>query len=40
MNIGNTVSDFAFLRSDGTPVSLSVYLDREYLLIVFLRHLA
>ena len=32
--------DLAFLRPDGTPATLSAFLDREFLLLVFLRHLA
>lgn len=35
-----TVPDLAFLRPDGTPVPLSAFHDREFLLLVFLRHLA
>lgn len=31
--------DLTFLRPDSSPVSLSSFLDRDYLLLVFLRHL-
>jgi hypothetical protein len=32
--------DLAFQQPNGPPVRLSAFLDREFLLIVFLRHLA
>jgi hypothetical protein len=35
-----TAADFTFLRPDGSPAPLSSFLDREFLLMVFLRHLA
>ncbi len=31
--------ELTFLNPDGSPVSMSSFLDREYLLLVFLRHL-
>ena len=34
------IPDLAFLRADGSPVAVSAFLDREFLLLVFLRHLA
>jgi hypothetical protein len=34
------IPDLAFLNSDGSPVSLSAFQDREFLLLLFLRHLA
>jgi hypothetical protein len=34
------IPDLAFFRPDGTPTTLSAFLDREFLLLVFLRHLA
>jgi hypothetical protein len=37
---GDTAPDLTFLRPDGRPVRLSAFLDREFLLLVFLRHLA
>jgi peroxiredoxin len=37
---GDTAPDLALLRPDGTPVRLASFLDREFLLVVFLRHLA
>ena len=40
MTPGDAVPDLTFLRPDGTPVRLSAFLDREFLLLVFLRHLA
>ena len=40
MKPGDTASDLEFLRSDGSPVRLSGVLTSEYLLVVFLRHLA
>jgi peroxiredoxin len=36
---GDTAPDLTFQQSDGAPVRLSAFLDREYLLLVFLRHL-
>jgi peroxiredoxin len=36
---GDAAPDLTFLRPDGTPVRLSAFLDRDFLL-VFLRHLA
>jgi hypothetical protein len=40
MSPGDTAPDLTFLRPDGSPVPLSAYRDREFLLLVFLRHLA
>ena len=37
---GDTVPDLTFLRPDGTPVALSALLTSEFLVLVFLRHLA
>lgn len=34
------IPDLTFLRPDGTPAALSSFLDRDFLLVVFLRHLA
>jgi peroxiredoxin len=39
MTPGDTAPDLTFLRPDGSPVRLSAFLDREFLLVVFLRHL-
>lgn len=38
-NIGDDVSDAAFLRPDGAPVTLRDFAGRP-LLLIFLRHLA
>jgi hypothetical protein len=35
-----TVPDLTFLQPDGRPVALSAFLGRDFLLLVFLRHLA
>lgn len=32
--------DLTLLRPDGTPATLADFLDRPFLLLVFLRHLA
>ena len=40
MTPGDAAPDLTFLRPDGTPARLSEFLDREFLLLVFLRHLA
>jgi hypothetical protein len=40
MTAGDTVPDLTFLRPDGSPVSLSALLTSDFLLVVFLRHLA
>lgn len=37
---GDTAPDLTLLQADGTPAPLSALLDREFLLLVFLRHLA
>jgi peroxiredoxin len=37
---GDTAPDLTFRQPDGGPVRLSAFLDREFLLLVFLRHLA
>jgi hypothetical protein len=37
---GDTAPDLTFLRPDGCAVRLSAFLDRDFLLLVFLRHLA
>ena len=40
MTTGETAPDLTFLRPDGSTVRASSFLDREFLLLVFLRHLA
>lgn len=40
MTPGDTAPDIAFLRPDGSPVRLSELFTSEYLLLVFMRHLA
>ena len=40
MTPGDTVPDLALLRPDGSPVRLSEFCTSDYLLLVFLRHLA
>lgn len=40
MSPGDTAPDPTLLRPDGTPVTLAAFRDREFLLLVFLRHLA
>jgi hypothetical protein len=40
MTPGDTAPDLTFLRPDGGAAGLSSFLDREFLLLVFLRHLA
>jgi hypothetical protein len=40
MTAGDTAPDLTFLRPDGSPVSLSSFLASDFLLLVFLRHLA
>jgi hypothetical protein len=40
MTTGELAPDLTFLQTDGTPVRLSAFLDRNFLLVVFLRHLA
>jgi len=37
---GDLAPDLTFRRPDGTPVRLSAFLDRDFLLLIFLRHLA
>jgi hypothetical protein len=37
---GDVVPDLTFLKPDGSSVRLSEFLTSEYLLLVFLRHLA
>lgn len=39
MTPGDTIPDLTLLRPDGSPVPLGSFLDREFLLVVFLRHL-
>ena len=39
MKVHDTAPDLTFLRPDGASASLSTFLDRDYLLVVFLRHL-
>lgn len=34
-----TLPDLTLLRPDGSPTQLSAFLDRDHLLVVFLRHL-
>ena len=40
MTPGDATPDLTFLRPDGSAVWLGSFLDREFLLVVFLRHLA
>jgi hypothetical protein len=40
MTAGDTAPDLGFLRPDGSPVPLSAFLTSDFLLLVFLRHLA
>ena len=40
MTAGDVAPDLTFLRPDGTPVRLSEFLTSDFLLLVFLRHLA
>jgi hypothetical protein len=40
MTPGDTAPDLTFFRPDGSATRLSAFLDREFLLLVFLRHLA
>ena len=40
MTSGDTAPDLSLLRPDGSPTRLSEFLTSEYLLVVFLRHLA
>jgi hypothetical protein len=40
MTCPDLAPDLTFLRPDGSPVRLSAFLDREFLLLIFLRHLA
>ena len=40
MTTGDPAPDLTFLRPDGSPVSLSAFLTSDFLLLVFLRHLA
>lgn len=40
MKPGDTVPDLGFLRPDGSSVRLSGFCTSDYLLVVFLRHLA
>ena len=35
-----TTPDLTFLRPDGSPVTLPAFLTSDFLLVVFLRHLA
>lgn len=37
---GDVVPDLTFLKPDGSPVRLSELFTSDYLLLVFLRHLA
>jgi peroxiredoxin len=39
MKPGDKAPDLTFVQADGASVRLSSFLDREYLLLVFLRHL-
>lgn len=34
-----TAPDLTFLRPDGSPAPLASFIDRDFLLLVFLRHL-
>jgi hypothetical protein len=40
MTVGDTAPDLTFQHPDGTPVPLSAFLTSDFLLLVFLRHLA
>jgi hypothetical protein len=40
MKPGDTVPDLEFLQADGQAVRLSQFCTSEYLLLVFMRHLA
>lgn len=40
MSPSDTVPDLTFLQPDGTPARLSAFLASDFLLLVFLRHLA
>ncbi len=37
---GDTVPDLTLFRPDGTSVRLSSFLESDFLLLIFLRHLA
>jgi hypothetical protein len=37
---GDAIPDLTFLKPDGSPARLSEFLTSEYLLLIFLRHLA
>ena len=40
MRVGDSTPDLTFLRPDGATARLASFLDRDFLLLVFLRHLA
>ncbi|VTR91371.1 unnamed protein product [Gemmata massiliana] len=40
MTPGDTAPDLTFFRPDGTAVRLSSFLASDFLLLIFLRHLA
>ncbi len=40
MTAGDTAPELTFLRPDGEPVRLGSFLTSDFLLLVFLRHLA
>ena len=40
MTLGDTAPNLAFLRPDGSSVGLSELCTTDFLLVVFLRHLA
>jgi hypothetical protein len=40
MIAGDTAPDLTFLRPDGSPAALAEFLTSDFLLLVFLRHLA
>jgi hypothetical protein len=40
MTAGDRVPDLNFSRPDGTSARLSTFLTSDYLLVIFLRHLA
>jgi hypothetical protein len=40
MTPGDTAPDLAFLQPDGSPARLSDFCASDFLLLVFLRHLA
>ena len=39
MTAGDTAPDLTLFRPDGSPVTLASFLQTDFLLVVFLRHL-